>query len=540
MKLETNQEMTTLNDMPEQIIPARIVIGVTGHRTIENPVLLKAAIQSVLPKIQQMAPALKNTPVVLSVLSPLAEGADRIIAQEVLKIPGAMLEVILPMEKAVYIQDFKTDASKKEFEELIDRARNVRTLSAKESRTVAYEGAGRYIVEQCDVLIALWDGKPAAGRGGTQEIVQYARESHCPLVWINPDNYSQIQFETIQGLDPRPYHDLDDYNRKRINAEEYRTRLNHQIKFFSDHAKQARLPLDQINPVLTYLLRHYVRADKLALNYQRNNYRSETLMYAMALAAIIIAAFQVLFFPERPLILISEVALMLGVLVILWICKRRLWHEKWIDYRVLAERLRSALFMAMAGVDVAILKPPRHLSLSYSPKDWIVAAFSSVWCMKPKMMPLFSSFEGVKQFLLEAWLEDQLKYHDKTSQRYHNKHQFMTVSTYFLFGLTIAAAIFHMVNLGNHVVEYAFSFLAVIFPAIAASISAIKTQRDYLRVSLRSKEMMRHLLELKDRLSRTANPDEFYDIIKETEYTMLHENEDWRVVVRFHKTEIPV
>jgi len=75
---------------------------------------------------------------------------------------------------------------------------------------------------------------------------------------------------------------------------------------------------------------------------------------------------------------------------------------------------------------------------------------------------------------------------------------------------------------------------------MAASLSALKTHRDYLRVSVRSKEMMRHLMELKDRLARAADQDEFFDIIKETEDTMLHENEDWRVVIRFHKTEIPV
>jgi hypothetical protein len=540
MKPDIKQKTSVLGGIPEQIIPARIVIGVTGHRTIENPVLLQAAVQSAITKILQMAPALKNTPVVLSVLSPLAEGADRLIAQEVLKIPQAMLEVILPLEKGVYLLDFDTGASKKEFEDLISRARNVRILPARESRAAAYEGVGRYIVEQCDVLIALWDGKPAAGRGGTGEIVQYARKNHCPLVWINPDNYAQVQFEFGQGLDPRPYRDLDDYNGKKINAEEYRTRLKEQIEFFSGHAKRASLPLEHCTPTTKYLLRHYVRADILAINCQRNNYRADAVMYAMALAAVIIAAFQVLFFPEYPLILLAEIVLMMAALAVLWIGKRRLWHEKWIDYRFLAERLRSSLFMAVAGADAAILKPPRHLSLSYSPKDWIVAAFSSVWRLKPAIAPVSPPFEGVKQFLLEAWLEDQLNYHERTSRRTRARHQGMTVATYILFGLTICAAIFHMLNLGNHDAGNVFAFLAVIFPAMAASLSALKTHRDYLRVSVRSKEMMRHLMELKDRLARAADQDEFFDIIKETEDTMLHENEDWRVVIRFHKTEIPV
>jgi hypothetical protein len=229
-----------------------------------------------------------------------------------------------------------------------------------------------------------------------------------------------------------------------------------------------------------------------------------------------------------------------GTLVVLWIGKRRLWHEKWIDYRFLAERLRSALFLVVAGIEAAILKPPRHLSLSYSPKDWIVAAFSSVWRLKPLITPVLPPFEKVKQFLVEAWLEDQLSYHEKNRRRTYTRHQAITFATYILFGLTIVAAVIHIVNPGGHDTGNVFTFLAVIFPAVAASLSALKTHRDYFRVSVRSNEMTRHLTELKDRLSRAVNRDEFLDIVKETEDTMLHENEDWRVVIRFHKPEIPV
>jgi len=52
--------------------------------------------------------------------------------------------------------------------------------------------------------------------------------------------------------------------------------------------------------------------------------------------------------------------------------------------------------------------------------------------------------------------------------------------------------------------------------------------------------MARHLRELKDRMFHTKNHEEFFEVVKETEETMLHENADWRVVVRFHKIEVPV
>jgi hypothetical protein len=140
----------------DQAIPARIVIGVTGHRKLENLSVLTSTIQTAIEKISQMVPPLRNTPVVLTTLSPLAEGADRLVAREVLKIPGAMLEVVLPLEKDVYMQDFTTSQSREEFQELLSQASSVRRLPSQGSQTEAYQWLGRYIVDQCDICPLGW------------------------------------------------------------------------------------------------------------------------------------------------------------------------------------------------------------------------------------------------------------------------------------------------------------------------------------------------------------------------------------------------
>ena len=38
----------------------------------------------------------------------------------------------------------------------------------------AYEAAGRMVLTQCDILIAIWDGEERHGRGGTAEIIEAA------------------------------------------------------------------------------------------------------------------------------------------------------------------------------------------------------------------------------------------------------------------------------------------------------------------------------------------------------------------------------
>lgn len=163
-------------------MPPRIVIGVTGHRKLKEPAALAAQVRRVLEQVvQEAAPPAPS----LRVLSPLAEGADRLVAREVLRFSGAELEVVLPLAEADYLKDFKASESRDEFEEFLSRAGRVIELAPAKTRSEAYLQVGRYVVDHCDVLIALWDGKPAGGRGGTAEIVQYARVERRALYWVH-------------------------------------------------------------------------------------------------------------------------------------------------------------------------------------------------------------------------------------------------------------------------------------------------------------------------------------------------------------------
>ncbi|HEX3090921.1 MAG TPA: hypothetical protein VHQ23_19865 [Ilumatobacteraceae bacterium] len=111
------------------------------------------------------------------VVSSLAEGADRMVADLVLARPRGGLSVVLPLAAEDYERDFTTDASVAQFRALLARAENVETVEvpADASREQAYEQAGHRVVERCEVLIAIWDGSPSCGRGGTAEIVDHAR-----------------------------------------------------------------------------------------------------------------------------------------------------------------------------------------------------------------------------------------------------------------------------------------------------------------------------------------------------------------------------
>lgn len=50
----------------------------------------------------------------------------------------------------------------------------------------AYLAAGQEVVDLTDTLLAIWDGQPARGLGGTADVVRYARSVGKRVVVIWP------------------------------------------------------------------------------------------------------------------------------------------------------------------------------------------------------------------------------------------------------------------------------------------------------------------------------------------------------------------
>jgi hypothetical protein len=143
-------------------------VGVSGHRLLADPVAVAMAVDRVL---EQLAPGRHVVAV-----SSLAEGADRIVATRVLA-RGGRLEAVLPLPADDYTNDFVDAGSRAEFAGLLAAAERVTVVPpdpADPSREAAYARAGSAVLGACDVLLALWDGTPARGRGGTAEVVAEA------------------------------------------------------------------------------------------------------------------------------------------------------------------------------------------------------------------------------------------------------------------------------------------------------------------------------------------------------------------------------
>jgi len=160
-----------------------ITIGVTGHRFLIEVDKITAGIDQALDHIERTFGDAS-----FLVVSPLAEGADRLAAQCVLKRKGSKLIVPLPLPQPDYLEDFKSLDSKKEFQALLTQADQVFTLSPAPTREEAYAAEGTYMLEHCDVILMVWDGEESQGIGGTGEIASAARLIGMPLAWVMAGN----------------------------------------------------------------------------------------------------------------------------------------------------------------------------------------------------------------------------------------------------------------------------------------------------------------------------------------------------------------
>jgi hypothetical protein len=183
--------------------PSRLRVGVSGHRVPPKlPADSVAPVRALLDRIlttmvdagrklerHRIANAGGNAGDVAAefvVVSSLAEGADRIVAEAGLA-AGFALQAVLPFNAAEYARDFETQASRAAFERLLNRAAAVFDLNgAADQRPRAYEAAGLFMLANIDLLFAIWDGKIAAGVGGTADIVKRAVADGLLVVWIEP------------------------------------------------------------------------------------------------------------------------------------------------------------------------------------------------------------------------------------------------------------------------------------------------------------------------------------------------------------------
>ncbi|MFC0600012.1 hypothetical protein [Streptomyces palmae] len=155
-------------------------LGITGHRG------LPAATEELIrPALREEI--LRRLPAELVAVSCVADGPDAWFAQAVLD-AGGQLEVVIPADR--YREGLPV-VHHAEYDALLRRASRVHTTGMTESDSQAHMRGSEILVDLADELIAVWDGLPARGYGGTADVVAYAGRQGVTVHRIWPSGSSR-------------------------------------------------------------------------------------------------------------------------------------------------------------------------------------------------------------------------------------------------------------------------------------------------------------------------------------------------------------
>lgn len=153
------------------------VVGCTGHQTLT--IATQAAVaDAVSAHLRRLGDGS------LEGVCSLAVGADQIFAKALLA-AGGRLHVVIP--SADYASTFESEEARASYAKLLASSASSEELPYGSSTEEAFMAAGRLVAERSDLLLAVWDGAPAAGLGGTADIVRYAREHGRAVEIIWPE-----------------------------------------------------------------------------------------------------------------------------------------------------------------------------------------------------------------------------------------------------------------------------------------------------------------------------------------------------------------
>ncbi|WP_240529697.1 hypothetical protein [Streptomyces mangrovisoli] len=163
--------------MTRPVLPRSAVtrIGVTGHRSIPS---------AVLPTVRSGIRRQLRYGGAVEALTSLAAGADQLFADLALESGVPVTAVIPGMDYEAHMGDADVQAAYRRL--LVSCTARV-DLPLEPTHEEAYYAAGRWIVDHADRLVAVWDGRPARGLGGTGDVVEYARRTGVPVtvLWLS-------------------------------------------------------------------------------------------------------------------------------------------------------------------------------------------------------------------------------------------------------------------------------------------------------------------------------------------------------------------
>ncbi len=559
-------------------------IGITGHRNIApmDHQKLKEQCKKIFARILKIVEEAHSGSTgfysqdrpQIRVITSLAEGFDRIAAHAALDM-GFEIQCPLPRGKADYMKDFETQESKDEFLELADKAAAVFELDVhgKDDRR-AYLDSGVVMLDHSDLVVACWDGRQSAGPGGTGDIVGLAGEQGIPVIVIKKDDISQIGYmfsdrnnimweQALESylkelLVPEPEEDGEEPFSRTFFGERA-DRKNRAFlyrgleKIFSPREKEVKKGprQDEDYKPDPFFRPFFEKADALA-EYYADYYRSAgVLRNIIPLFASVAMAFGFYWkWGENPDIInvlgfISQAVLIYLLVYILGSRnEKKKWHQKSMDYRILAELLRQAEFLLPMGITLKGVKAQAYeLNSRASWVNWyfrsIIRKIGLCSCKIDNAAMEFYAGRFKEKLLL-----GQKNFYRKSAERKKAVAARLQKCGVIFFNMGIAVTVLRVIvhflyqidrgfpvwYMGIKISTF-FNMLCLLLPAAGTAVFAVAAQAGFDRLGKRYEMMEKQIGAMIDDIDQASRQSyrKLAGIMQSASGLLIEEVSDWRL-----------
>ena len=486
-------------------LPLFHVVGFSGHRLLADAPGVGAVMRDILESLQREAPG------EWIALSSLAVGSDQLFVQQARSL-GLTWHAILPLPRAEFAKDFSPEEWA-DVEALLPQAEHIRIINENGEREDAYLDCGMETVNGADILLVLWDGHPARGKGGTADVVEYAKSIGKPVIIIDAathevrrENWGKLERSdaSLANLNQLP-EATNEWAENPFKAPD--TIFTFQQK--CDHAASHGAPQFRRLIVSTVLL--HVVATLIA---------AAALSYGLHLTVL----------PWAKLLCLAGA---LGVAIVLG--RHAHSHHSWVRCRLAAEFCRSAL--ATWGLPRAA---PLFQDLDLPGVRGLTRSLHILHSRSSAARPV--AMEEFKRIYLEKRIDDQLAYYVRQEGRalplFKRLKRGFWVATIAAIVCTAAYAVAHTLEMEvpAWVQTTIFYFLPISLPVVAAALISLISINDLQRRVARYREMRAMLEDSRKQVAFCQTWNSLERLVLKTERALLQEVLEWHSITSFSES----
>ncbi len=642
------------------LVPMTLRVAVAGHRThsnisVDNSSLIQQ-ISAVYKLIYSQLNECHTHPYAkrlyaqqaptLRIVSSLADGADRLLAESELVGEEFELSCILPFHADEYANDFDAK-SRDEFYQLLRRAgyqternRVLELDGTRDNADHAYRDCGESLVKNCDLLVALYDGAERDGYG-TSYTVSQALKNKIPVIWIDTDHPNAVYFwqwsksqltkepfnaqqlsswlghlllfdtildqPDIDGSAPlaeKVLHKFDNFSSENLTYTDsdelidfndqgpivaQQSRLNPLTHGFStlkklltstkavnrDLAKfqdNVSSEADLANSV-EHLCQHfhsptshsyyaaYLRADRLASMYSALHRSIFVFIYMLGAGALIIAALAIAVadkqvYGKLPLVCaIIELAILILIFTLYKRDHSRKYHDKWLEYRCIAEFLRPTLFLSFFGTNYPMRRfrdSEETIGRNLLGHGGAERCWAYLYTETVLRWVGFSGHKVDREYINRAidftrgqWLSQQYQYHTKNAIAMKLLGKRLAKISEVMFFATIVAVTMKismgLAGVSIFLVSKGLGLLATWLPVLGTTAFAIRNHAEFEISAQRSLSTREVLLgfnkRLQDLQAIDASMSKIDDLLTELTSETISETADWLEIYEVKESE---